>query len=94
MVFFFNACEEPDIIGMEIQPDNDTFNIVFSDTTSIISYSEIEDSVRSDETPDNLLGSYKDPVYGTSLASFITQVRLSSNDVSFGTTPIFDSLIL
>lgn len=79
---------------MEIQPDIDNITIFFSDTAFIVSYSEIEDSVRSDETPSNLLGSFKDPVFGTSSAGFYTQVRLSSNDVNFGTSPVFDSLIL
>ncbi|MCF8299372.1 MAG: DUF4270 domain-containing protein, partial [Saprospiraceae bacterium] len=94
LVFLFSACEEPDIVGMEVHPDIDNINIFFSDTASILSYSEIEDSLRTDETDLNLLGSYKDPVFGTSTANFCTQLRLSSNDVSFGTSPVFDSLVL
>ena len=94
LAFFFSACEEPDIIGMDVLPGVDSIGIEFWDTTSIISYSEIEDSVRTDETTSNLLGSFKDPVFGTTSASFYTQVRLSSNDVDFGTSPVFDSLIL
>jgi len=94
VVIFFFSCEEPDVVGLQTQIKNDKLNISFSDTTSIIAFSQIEDKVRSDELTSNLLGSYFDPVFGTTSASLYTQLRLSSSNVTFGISPIFDSLIL
>ena len=95
LIAFLFSCKEPDTIGLEVQPVNDQLNVVFSDTTTIVAYTVAEDSVRTDETIYNLLGSYKDPVFGTSSASFLAQVRLAANGFPFGTTPVNpDSLIL
>jgi len=94
VVIFLFSCEEPDVVGLQTQIKNDKLNISFSDTTSIIAFSQIEENVRSDELTKNLLGSYFDPVFGTTSASLYTQLRLSSSNVTFGISPIFDSLIL
>ena len=40
------------------------------------------------------MGSYHDPVFGTSTAGFYVQFRLSENNVSFGTNPVVDSIVL
>jgi len=94
VVIFFFSCEEPDVVGLQTQIKNDKLNISFSDTTSIIAFSQIEEQVRSDELTSNSLGSYFDPVFGTTSANLYTQLRLSSSNVTFGISPIFDSLIL
>lgn len=88
------SCEEPDIIGSDIQPKGDKLNMLFSDTISLVSFSLLDDSVKSDETNGNLLGSYKDPVFGTVKASFYTQIRLSSSNVKFDSLPVVDSIVL
>jgi len=89
------SCKEPDTIGLEVQPVNDQMNVLFSDSTTIVAYTVAEDSVRTDETIYNLLGSYKDPVFGTASASFFAQLRLAANGFPYGTTPVgADSLIL
>jgi len=79
---------------MEVQPIGDVLGVVFSDTTTVVSYSIPEDSIRSDETIYNLLGCYKDPVFGTSSASIVTQLRLTSNGYPYGAGANADSLIL
>jgi hypothetical protein len=91
---FFNACEEPSRVGLEIQPPGDQLNVVFCDTISLVTYTVLEDSIRTDETSSNLLGYYYDPVFGKHTAGFYTQIRLSSNAPTFGSVPIVDSLIL
>lgn len=42
----------------------------------------------------NLLGVYKEPVYGQQTASVLSQVSLSSNNPDFGNEPRLDSVIL
>lgn len=88
------SCKEPDIIGMEIQPANEKLNVEFCDTISLIAYSQKEDSIRSDETALNLLGSNNDPVFGKNNAGFYTQIRLSSNNAVFDSLPVVDSIVL
>lgn len=90
----FHACEKPSEIGLEIQPPGDQLNVIYCDTISLITYSVLEDSIRTDETSYNLLGYYNDPVFGKHTAGFYTQIRLSSNAPSFGENPHVDSLVL
>lgn len=91
----FTTCKkENNDLGLEIQPPGDKLNVFSTDTTSVFAYSQIVDSVRTDETSVSLLGSILDPIFGKSTASFFTQLRLSQSAVSFGTNPVLDSLIL
>jgi hypothetical protein len=91
----FTTCKkENNDLGLEIQPPSDKLNVFSTDTTSVIAYSQIVDSVKTDETSVSLLGSILDPIFGKSTASFFTQLRLSQSAVSFGTNPVLDSLIL
>jgi len=91
---FYNSCKEPDFIGMEVQPDSDKFSIYFEENLEITAYTVKEDSIRTTRTVHNLLGNYKDPVFGRVSAGFYSHVRLSSNNVDFGSNPIADSLVL
>lgn len=95
LLSFLFSCEEPDIVGLEVQPPNDKMDVVF-DTITLVAYSVKEDSIRTDETVYNLLGSNEDPVFGKNSASFYSQFRLSSDNVNFGTNlhPDLDSIIL
>jgi len=94
LLSFLFSCEEPDIVGMEVQPPNDKLNVEFCDTITLSAYSMEEDSIRTDETVYNLLGSNYDPVFGKNSASFYSQFRLSSNNANFGTNPGLDSIVL
>jgi len=94
LITFLFSCEEPNTVGLDVQPPDDKFNVINTDTISLITYTVIEDSIRTDETELNLLGSNYDPVFGKNSASFYTQLRLSSNNANFGTNPIADSIVL
>lgn len=95
LALFLTTCkDENNGLGLNIQPPSDRLDVVSTDTTSVIAYSQIADSVKTDETSLSLLGSLLDPVFGKSTASFYTQFRLSESAHDFGTTPYPDSLIL
>ncbi len=79
-----------DIINLQDQK----LNVVFTDTVSIIAYSLPVDSVTASKLSYNILGSQLDPVFGTTTASIYTQLRLSQNNVDFGTGAVCDSIIL
>jgi hypothetical protein len=82
-------------IGVDIVGNN-PLEVIFIDTIEIKAYSEIIDSMRTDELSSHLLGAYKDPVFGTINASIYAQFLLRSADVDhrFGDDPVLDSVVL
>lgn len=93
-ISFFQACKEPNGIGLEVQPESEKFNVNTGSGNNFISFSLKESAPRSDETSLNLLGSYNDPIFGKSQAGFLAQFILSQNTPSFGSSPIVDSIVL
>lgn len=93
-----SSCNESSVLGLEVQPQDDVLNVLFSDTTYIRSRTVKEDSLRTDETllftGEALLGKYVDPVFGVSTASMYTQVRLPSSNPNFGANAAIDSVVL
>lgn len=95
LVLFATACsKKTERIGDNLQPDQNLIRLMHTDTTSIVAYSELVDTIRTDEPARNLFGSLKDPVFGTTRAGFYTQTRLSTNGHNFGINPQLDSLVL
>ena len=89
------ACQKPGNIGEDLIAVQDSkVNVSFTDTLTIDAHSQRVDSVGTSRLLQNLLGSHYDPVFGTTTASFYTQLRLSQNDVNFGSNPVCDSIIL
>jgi hypothetical protein len=94
-ILLFSSCKkDPYEIGYDLLPGNDTLNIGRNDSTSIIAYSELQDSIRSDETSTFPLGSIMDPVYGITTASVYSQFQLATTPFSFGKGAFLDSVVL
>lgn len=89
----FQACQDPEEIGLNLLPEGDRLNLVFSDTTEVRTRTIPEDSLRTDEVSAQLLGSMSDPVFGKHQAAIYTQVVLQGTP-SFGTVTQADSLVL
>ena len=67
------SCTDPTLIGLEVQPTSD--NIIISDTSSFnwqYSKTESEDSLRTDESLNLVLGEISDPVFGYNQGTFYT----------------------
>jgi Domain of unknown function (DUF4270) len=82
-------------IGNNLQGEG--LNVTKTDTFTILTYTDILDSMQSDETAVNLLGYYNDPVFGSVDCGIVTQLRLSSASPSFSATPgevIVDSVVM
>lgn len=94
LLLLLSSCKKNEEIGFEVQPPEDKITIGFSENSGIVAYTIREDSVRTDETLLNLLGSYFDPVFGTSTSGFYVQFRLPDNAVNFGINPAVDSIVL
>ena len=89
------SCTDPNTIGLEIQPTSD--NIIISDTSSFswqTSHVESEDSLRTDEALNLVLGEINDPDFGYNSSNFLTQVLLTENNTDLGANPTVDSVVL
>lgn len=91
------SCAEPDSIGMDLLVA-DQPGVFYTDTITLECSSIREDSLRSDELSSafNLAGAYADPVFGSTVAGFYSEIRLPNNNTSFsfGTAPVLDSVVL
>lgn len=85
------SCNKEDSLGLDLMPQKDLLNLEYCDTFSLQSYSFVNDTLF--DTKNNtysLIGSYIDPVFGYSQAGFLTQIRLSSENIEWG---VFDTLV-
>ena len=95
VILIISACKkDPYEVGVDLLPATDTLNLKQSDTASLIAYSEIQDSIRTDKTSTFLLGSILDPVFGSSTASGYSQFRFAKESYDFGDNPVLDSVVL
>lgn len=88
----FAACDhETSPIGLGLI---DQVGTEFNDTTTVVAYSLLEDTINTTNLSSNLLGNIHDPVFGDSKASIYSQFALSGSSVNFGANPIIDSVVL
>lgn len=72
-----SSCEkDPTPIGKNLFPGRDFVTIMSTDTITPVAFTMYDDSVRSDSPPISYLGSMTDPYFGTTTASFVSQLRL------------------
>ncbi|MDR2868350.1 MAG: DUF4270 domain-containing protein, partial [Bacteroidales bacterium] len=88
---FFSCNKETNSIGLGLLDDQ--LGTDFSDTTTLVAYSEKEDSLLTLQA-NNLLGVLNDPVFGQTKSSIYTKILLKSTSTNFGTAPVIDSLVL
>jgi hypothetical protein len=95
LVIAILSCQkEPYTVGIDILPPADTLGVYQTDTVTVVAYTVLQDSVRTDKSTYGLLGATADPVFGKTTANVYTQVRLSTEGVVFGVNPVLDSLVL
>lgn len=83
-------------IGESALSEDDILNSGGVDTFALTTFSIVEDSISSKNPRFNLLGSVNDPVFGTTEASFYTQISLSGFSPDFGVLAdvIIDSFVV
>jgi len=94
VLVLFSCKKDPYEIGIDLLPPSDTIKIKYTDTCTVIAYTERVDSISTSNCSALALGSIADPVFGNSTISLYTQVQPTSSSVDFGTSPQADSLIL
>ncbi len=94
-LFLLSSCDnDSTLIGENLQPQNDKFSVNYYDEFTVEVYTGSIDSLRADETVLAVAGKLIDPVFGTTYADFISQVRLSNELVFSEYPPVIDSLIV
>lgn len=91
-IYLAGCNKEPEKIGLDLVNENqlNTYDTVFS----VTGYSIIEDSVQTDETSINILGSMYSENFGLTVASFFAQPRLVDLSPDFGDEAHVDSAFL
>ncbi len=88
----FASCEEQSSIGVEVLPAGDLISVRNS-VQITKSFTHSEDSIRTDETSYNMLGSFTDSLFGNTTIDFAAQFRLYEFP-DFGPNPEADSVKL
>ena len=88
------SCTDPNTIGLEVQPTSDNIIISSANFEGISSVTESEDSLRTDEALNLILGGIDDSEFSFNNAGFYTQILLTENNTDLGTNPIVDSVVL
>ena len=94
MGFIAASCTDPNTIGLEVQPTSDNIIISNANFEGISSATESEDSLRTDEALNLILGGIDDSQFGLNNAGFYTQILLTENNTDLGTNPIVDSVVM
>jgi len=92
---FLFACEKPDSkIGLELLPEEEFLGLEI-DTSSVLVSTVLFDSLNTTRYPSVLVGEMSDFELGDDLQSHLYfQIRLSDPMVSFGDSPVLDSMVL
>ncbi|HRR04571.1 MAG TPA: hypothetical protein P5215_04770, partial [Bacteroidales bacterium] len=65
IIFSLLGCKkEFDSIGLELQNDSQQLNNRFTDTTTLVAYSILEDSIITQNLNNSVLGYVNDPIFG------------------------------
>jgi hypothetical protein len=92
-VVFFASCDKDfNSIGGDLIGDNN-FDLAHN-SYNVLAYNQKIDPFQSNNLPVNPLGVYEDPIFGTTEASFATQVILASANPTIGANPQIDNVVL
>ena len=88
------SCSDPNTIGLEVQPTSDNIIISSANFEGLSSSTESEDSLRTDEALNLILGGVNDLEFGLNNAGFYTQILLTENNTDLGNNAVVDSVVM
>jgi len=89
------SCTDTNTIGLEVQPTSDNIIISSANFEGISSATESEDSLRTDEALNLILGNIPDdPTFLYNNAGFYTQITLTENNTDLGNNAVVDSVVM
>lgn len=93
-LFLWNCKDDPNSTGMDLLPGSDLKTVGQNvEKESISAFTKKDGPLRTDEPNFNVFGTFNDPVFGKTTASFVCQLRLG-NFPDFGNSPQLDSIVL
>lgn len=92
IVLFYSCDKEFSVVGEDIVGDN-TFGIT-KEEFPVVAYNEKIEVVQSNNLETNALGVYKNPSFGTTSATFVTQLTMASVNPTFAETAKIKSVVL
>ncbi len=89
------SCTDPNTIGLEVQPTSDNIIISSANFEGLNSATESEDSLRTDEAKNLIVGKIdNDPIVMFNYSDVYTQILLTENNTDLGTNPEVDSVVM
>ena len=84
----FSCEKKEEKAGLEIQPENNRLQIAYIGLDNFVSFTAKSEPVKTSKNNTSVLvGSIYDDTFGRSTANFLSQYRLSSDNVDFGDSP-------
>ncbi len=93
ITLIWSCKKEPDLIGLDLIPEDELLSHGIVDTITVIAITE-KDTLLTRNSSTDMLGSLNDPAFGKTSASFYTQFRLPSFTYKFGKNPVPDSIFI
>lgn len=94
LLLLASACREPTTVSNDVIGGLDQLNPIFTDTLSIRTLTDRDDTLVTSRQLLHYLGSMDDPSIGKTYGALFAQVRLPSNNIDLGDTLQLDSVIL
>ncbi|SFC77089.1 protein of unknown function [Flexibacter flexilis DSM 6793] len=88
------SCEDPNRIGLDVQPEEDLINAIYLDNLPVNTYTMMRDSVYTYSSGGYLVGSYLDPQFGRTTAEAYGQIYTTSISFPAGETRTLDSIVM
>lgn len=90
------SCKKESDIGLGLQPGDELLNAQVTDTMTLWTKTERDDSVRSDKSSICLIGSNNDPRFGKTSTALYAQFLIPNNlqNITFESGAVLDSTIL
>lgn len=95
LLFHYSCDDDISSISSQVIP-SDVISAEKVDIDVVAHSFSNNDTIRADQRTLSIipLGVFHEPIFGTTIANYATQVRLPFNNLNFGTNPQFDSIIL
>lgn len=90
------SCEDPNRIGLDVQPEEDLINAIYVDNLPVKVHTIMRDSVYTYVAGNYLVGSYLDPELGRTTAETYGQMYTNSTGINFleNEQRVLDSIVM
>lgn len=92
-LFILSGCDNPDSIGLDVDPSQ-AINGTLVDTVTVRTTTVKEDSISTSQLSKYPLGYLDDPIFGKTQSSLALSLNLGASNLTFGTNPLLDSAVL